>query len=118
MGSHFFWDPVEDNIIQERDDTSAVTVDYTTEPSLYGDLISQRRDSATTLYCFDGQGNTRVLTDLSGNVSDSYIYTAFGEVTERVGTTTIAFQFAGRQQCYKNANTGDYLARRRTYKSV
>jgi hypothetical protein len=44
MATHFFWDPVEDNIIQERDDTGTVTADYTTEPYLYGDLISQRHD--------------------------------------------------------------------------
>jgi hypothetical protein len=69
MGTHFFWDPVEDNIIQERDDTGAVTADYTTEPYLYGDLISQCRSGTSRFHCFDNQGSTRALTDSSGTVT-------------------------------------------------
>jgi hypothetical protein len=33
MGTHFFWDPVSDNIIQERNDDGNVTVECTTEPA-------------------------------------------------------------------------------------
>jgi hypothetical protein len=31
---NFFWDPLSDNILQERDETGAVTAEYTAEPGL------------------------------------------------------------------------------------
>jgi hypothetical protein len=40
---NFFWDPLSDNILQERDETGAVTAEYTAEPGLYGNIISQNR---------------------------------------------------------------------------
>ena len=30
--TYFFWDPLSDNILQERDETGAVMAEYTTEP--------------------------------------------------------------------------------------
>ena len=41
--TYFFWDPLSDNILQERDETGAVTAEYTAEPGLYGNIISQNR---------------------------------------------------------------------------
>jgi RHS repeat-associated protein len=115
MGTHFFWDPVEDNIIQERDDTGAVTADYTTEPYLYGDLISQRRDGESRFYCFDGQGSTLALTDAGGNVTDTNAYTAFGEVTEHNGSTVNPFQYVGQKEYLWNPSTAECRIRQRPY---
>lgn len=36
-------DPLSDNNLQERDETSALTAEYTAEPGLYGNIISQNR---------------------------------------------------------------------------
>ena len=39
---NYLWDPVEQNIVRELDDSGNIIAQYTTEPSLYGDLLSQR----------------------------------------------------------------------------
>ncbi len=48
-------------------------------PGSWGGLVSQRRGAQSRFFGFDGQQNARVLTDEAGNVTDSYVYTAFGE---------------------------------------
>jgi hypothetical protein len=111
MGTHFFWDPVEDNI-QERDDTGVVTADYTTEPYLYGDLISQRRHGQSRFYCFDGQGSTRALTDAVGNVTDTYSYSAFGEQIEKSGSSSTDCN-GSRHSYFQDEQAGTLLARAR-----
>lgn len=50
MKTRYLWDPIEDNVIAEFDEGGNLIVEYTTEPELYGDVISQRRDGETN--CF------------------------------------------------------------------
>jgi hypothetical protein len=38
--TEFLWDPIEDNVVAEYDDGGVAVAEYTTEPSLYGELIS------------------------------------------------------------------------------
>jgi RHS repeat-associated protein len=113
--TYFFWDPVSDNILQERDDDGNVTAEYTTEPGLHGNLISQNRGGVESQYHFDPQGSTLALTDDNQNVTDTYGYNAFGEVTERTGSTVNPFQYIGQKGYYRDNLTGQYLARRRPY---
>jgi RHS repeat-associated protein/uncharacterized repeat protein (TIGR01451 family) len=59
---------------------------------VYGlDLLSQRQilDGVWTVsfYGQDGFGNVRYLTDVSGRVTDTYEYDAFGNLLARTGTT-------------------------------
>jgi hypothetical protein len=42
--TNYFWDPLQDNITKEYDDNGDTIVRYTTEPGLYGNVISQERD--------------------------------------------------------------------------
>lgn len=114
MATHFTWDPVEDNIIQERDDTGAITAEYATEPYLYGNLISQNRGGVERQYHFDSQGSTVALTDDNQQVTDTYTYTAFGEVTEHTGNTVNPFQYVGQKQYYLDEATGKCIARWRS----
>jgi RHS repeat-associated protein len=113
MATHFFWDPVEDNIVQERDDTGVITAEYATEPYLYGNLISQNRGGVESQYHFDPQGSTLALTDDSQQVTDTYAYTAFGEVTEHTGSTINPFRYIGQKQYYQDEETGEYDVRQR-----
>ena len=53
---NFFWDPLSDNILQERDETGAVTAEYTAEPGLYGNIISQNRGGVESQFHYDAQG--------------------------------------------------------------
>jgi RHS repeat-associated protein len=111
--TYFFWDPLSDNILQERDESGTVTAEYTTEPGLYGNLISQNRGGVESQYHFDPQGSTLALTDDNQQVTDTYSYTAFGEVTEQTGSTANPFQYVGEKGYYRDAETGEYGVRRR-----
>lgn len=46
---NYDWDELEDNIDEEYDDTGNTIAEYTTEPQLYGNVISQNRTSAPSL---------------------------------------------------------------------
>jgi hypothetical protein len=91
LATHFFWDPVEDNIVQERDDSGVITAEYATEPYLYGNVISQNRGGVESQYHFDSQGSTLALTDDNQQITDSYGYSAFGEEAAQIGTSSTPF---------------------------
>ena len=113
--TNFFWDPLSDNILQERDETGAVTAKYTAEPGLYGNTISQNRGGVESHFHYDAQGSTLAMTDDNQNVTDTFAYTTFGEVTERTGTTEVPFQYVGQKGYYTDALTGQIMARRKPY---
>jgi RHS repeat-associated protein len=112
---NFFWDPLSDNILQERDETGAVTAEYTAEPGLYGNVISQNRGGVESQYHYDAQGSTLAVTDDNQNVTDTFAYSAFGEVTERTGTNEVPFQYIGQKGYYTDSLTGQTMVRRRPY---
>ena len=76
------------------------------------ELISQTRGSTTSYLLQDGQNSTRVLTSNTGAVTDTYSYTAFGELFNRTGTTVNAYQYTGQQF---DSLTGLYSLRARYY---
>ena len=90
---NYLWDPVEQNIVREFDDSGNVIAQYTTEPGLYGDVLSQRRNGQDSYYHYDGRGDTVALTDDSGNVTDTKEYDAWGNVLASTGTTITQYQF-------------------------
>ena len=116
--TNFFWDPLSDNILQERDETGAVTAEYTTEPGLYGNLISQNRSGVESQYHFDAVGSTLALTDNNQQVTDTYAYTAFGDVVDSAGITISSFQYIGRSGYYRHQAAVAYTIRRRIYDAV
>ena len=65
-------------------------------------------------YHFDPSGNTRALTNASGQVTDAYAYTPFG-VTTRSGSTPNPFQFVGQYGVRNFNNTQLYDMRARWY---
>src|SRR5262245_17020369 len=94
--THLLWDPDEDNIVKELDDAGNTLADYTTEPFLFGELVSQRRQSQARFYHFDTQGSTTELTDDSGSVTDARRYSGFGATTESTGSTIVRFEYIGK----------------------
>jgi len=65
---------------------------------LYGlDLISQERGNADSYYLVDGLGSTRGLTNVSGVVTDTYSYDAFGNLIASGGNIENDYLFAGEQ---------------------
>jgi len=83
----------------------------------YGhDLISQDKvDPATnswhaTFYAYDGHGNVRFLTNESGQVTDTYVYDAFGTMITATGTSNNRYLYTGEQF---DPNLGLYYLRAR-----
>jgi len=109
---NYLWNPINDNIVREFDDSGTTIAEYTTEPDLYGNVISQNRGGQTSHLHFDAQGNTTELTNDASIVTDTIRYSMFGEVTEHTGTTDVAFQFRGRYGYYTDNTTGQVCGRR------
>lgn len=38
---NYLWNPINDNIVREFDDAGNAIAEYTTEPDLYGNVVSQ-----------------------------------------------------------------------------
>jgi len=79
----------------------------------YGDdLVRMDRGSGVYYYIYDGLGSTRQLVNTAGAVTDSYGYSAFGEMTVRTGSTQNLFLFNAQQF---DGASGDYFLRARYY---
>jgi RHS repeat-associated protein len=113
----FIWDPIEDNVVKELDGVGTVVAEYTTEPGLYGNVISQNRGGVESQFHYDAPGSTLAVTDDNQNVTDTRAYTAFGELTGSTGSTTFALQYIGRMGYWRDAETGSYTVRRRIFGS-
>ncbi len=109
--TNYLWD--EDSaygdVVLETDGSGSMLASY-----VLGDmgLISQSRNGATSYYLQDGQGSTRALTNAAGNVTDTYSYTAFGELLNQTGSTTNSYLYTGQQF---DSLTGLYDLRARYY---
>ncbi|WP_442936844.1 RHS repeat-associated core domain-containing protein, partial [Nostoc sp.] len=93
-------------VLLEYDANGQVTAEYT-----YGlGLIKSERGGNETFYHTDGLGSTRVLTNATGQVVDTYTYDAYGRLLSSTGTSSNSYQFAGEQ---RDSLTGlDYLRAR------
>ncbi|WP_189525243.1 putative Ig domain-containing protein [Nostoc sp. 'Peltigera membranacea cyanobiont' 232] len=96
-------------VLQEYDANGQILTKY-----FYGlGLIKSESGSDERFYHSDGLGSTRLLTDGTGQVTDRYVYDAFGRLIAHAGGSGNAYQFAGEQR----DSTGlDYL-RARYYNS-
>jgi len=113
--TNYLWDMESDNVLMESDEAGVTTAVYTHEPEQYGKLISQHRDGETSFYHFDGQGATRALTNPSQNVTDTYVYDAWGDEVDRTGATENPFQWIGGVGYYRDPETATYYIRARAY---
>lgn len=110
----YVWDELSDNVVQEYEG-GVVTAEYTHEPGLYGNLISQNRGGTTHYYHYDGRGDTVALTDDSGNVTDTKDYDAWGNVIASTGSTNTTYHFAGRNGYQADSVTKSHSVRARYY---
>jgi len=74
----------------------------------------------TSYYHYDGLGSTQCLTDSSGNVTDQYANTAFGEAvpTGAANPTTNPFRYAGQVGYYFDPDSAELYVRARVYRPV
>ena len=113
--TYYVWDEENDSLLEEIDENGNVIVSYTNEPGPFGKVISQERNGVTSYYHYDGQGNTVALTDDNGDVTDTYIYTAYGELVSSTGTTVNPFRYGGQYGYYTDVETNDIYIRARSY---
>jgi RHS repeat-associated protein len=84
-------------------------------------LVSQRQSSGVSFYNYDGHGSVRGLSNVGGNVTDTYSYDAFGTLIERTGTTDNNYLYSGEQfdgdlgfyynrARYLNVETGRFIS--------
>jgi RHS repeat-associated protein len=96
-------------VVVETNNSGAVTVSYVLGN---GQLISQKRGATTSYYLPDAQGSTRALTTPAAAITDTYRYSAFGDIETQTGTTTNNYLYTGQQF---DASTGLYSLRARYY---
>jgi RHS repeat-associated protein len=112
---NFIWDEVSDNVLLETDDSDTVTAAYVNRPEQFGELLSQDRSGAKSFFHYDGESSTSALTDENEDITDTFIYTAYGEEVARTGTTTNPFGYKGAVGYYTDESTSDIYVRNRTY---
>ena len=94
--TNYLWDEASayGDVVYEYDNSGATLASYTLGGT---GLLSQTRSGTTNYFLQDGQGSTRALTNSSGTVTDTYDYTAFGELFNQTGTTTNNYLYTGQQ---------------------
>jgi RHS repeat-associated protein len=96
------------SVMMEYNPNGTTITEYT-----YGlNLIEQERGGVKSFYHADGLGSTRFLTDSLGNVTDAYVYDAYGNTLSSSGTTTNNYLYTGEQF---DKNLGEYYLRARYY---
>ena len=93
-------------VVAETDQNGKETAFYTRS----NELLSMERNGSVWYYIYDGHGNTRLLTNAAGTVTDRYAYDACGNLLWKEGETENDFLYTGEQY---NANTGLYYLRAR-----
>ncbi len=93
-------------VVAETDQNGKETAFYTRSD----ELLSMERNGSVWYYIYDGHGNTRLLTNAAGTVTDRYAYDACGNLLWKEGETENDFLYTGEQY---NANTGLYYLRAR-----
>ena len=103
-------------VLAEYDENGTLITSYTRADQ----LISQERDGAKSYYLYDGFDSVRMLTDEGGNVTDTYTFDAFGNLTESTGDTENSYLYRGEQfdsftglyylrARYMNPSTGTFI---------
>ncbi|MBM3500427.1 MAG: hypothetical protein FJX74_17355, partial [Armatimonadetes bacterium] len=87
------WD--DQQVLLETNGNGVTQARYTLAPFGYGDLVSMRRASTTSFYHSDALGSTRALTDGDEAVTDTYLYSAFGNLLASTGSTENPYRYIG-----------------------
>jgi RHS repeat-associated protein len=80
-----------------RTSSSEISHQYVYGLERLGEMRNYAQGTQYIFYVYDGHGSVRALTDLSGTVTDTYDYDAFGNLIHSTGTTYNNFLFAGEQ---------------------
>ena len=78
-------------------------------------MIDAAEDNKVFFYHFDRTGSTLALTDSTGAVTDSYVYTPYGTLLGHSGTSTQPFTFIGKQGVRQEGSSGTLYHMRARY---
>jgi RHS repeat-associated protein len=115
---NYDWDELEDNIVEEFDDVGNTLAEYTTEPDLFGNVISQNRQGVESQFHFDALGSTLAVTDENQQMTDTCAYSAFGDSTETEGGTAFPFHYVGRSGYRASSSSNAIEVRQRKYQPI
>jgi RHS repeat-associated protein len=113
--THYIYDGFQ--LIGETDENNNVTRTYINEPDDFTHPIGHVDEDTgkPAYYHYDGQGNTRAVTDENGDVTDTFDYDSSGNVIARTGASEIPFQFCGEHGYYLDNETNNCYVMERTY---
>ena len=95
-------------VIEERDGGGGLLASYS-----YGtDLVAMQRTGGPSYYHYDLHGSTRLLTDSSESVTDSYSYDGYGNLVGSSGSTSNNYLYTGEQF---DPDASQYYLRARYY---
>lgn len=102
------------DVAAEYTDSGFLIVNYN-----HGIGLASRVDNSNTaaFYQYDAVGHTRELTDIYGNILNSYDYEPFGEKLQGFETITNSFRYVGRFGVIKDEN-GLQFVRARYYDNL
>lgn len=113
--THYFWDDEIDAIIEESNDIDQTTAAYTLKPVTYGRLVSESRDSQSLYHEYDDIRSTRQIADDTGNIIDTMIYDAWGNIVSLTGLSFSPYLWIGELGYYADSETGLHYVRRRSF---
>ncbi|WP_227430564.1 RHS repeat-associated core domain-containing protein [Psychrobacter sp. I-STPA6b] len=93
-------------ILEEQNNTPVASYSYG------DDLISQNVNGNTSYFGYDGLGSTKFLTNQAGQITDSYQYDVYGEITTKTGNTDNIYLYTGEQY---DRSLNQYYLRARYY---
>ncbi len=88
--------------------TNGITTKY-----VYGlGLIGEEKQGCFKTYHFDCRGSTVAITDANGNITDTFAYDTYGNLTSRTGTSFVIFGYNGRDGVVTDKNGLIYMRAR------
>ena len=80
---------------------------------VYGiNLIGEETSGSFKTYHFDYRGSTTAITDINGNVTDTFAYDTYGNLISRTGTSAVIFLYNGRDGVVTDDNGLLYMRAR------
>ena len=91
----------------------AKTTDGAITKYVYGlGLIGEETGGSFKTYHFDYRGSTAAITDINGNVTDTFEYDTYGNLVSRTGTSVVIFLYNGRDGVVTESNGLIYMRAR------
>ena len=89
------------------------TTDDVVTKYVYGiGLIGEETGSSFKTYHFDYRGSTAAITDINGNITDTFTYNTYGNLVSRTGTSEIIFLYNGQDGVVTDENGLIYMRAR------